>query len=48
MKKVIMMLGLFGTLLAGSISLMAGTCCDCCQGDQACCQDGCDNCACCK
>jgi len=48
MKKVIMTLGLFGTLLAGSLSLFAGDGCGCCKGDQACCKDGCDKCDCCK
>jgi hypothetical protein len=48
MKKVIMMVGLFGTLLAGSISLMAGDCCGCCKSEMACCKDGCDKCDCCK
>jgi hypothetical protein len=50
MKKVMMTLGLLTTLLAGSISLVAGDkCCGCCKDDNAaCCKDGCGDCACCK
>lgn len=43
MKKVIMMLGLFGMLLTGSFALFAGD--GCCKDDAGCCKDGC---ACCK
>ena len=48
MKKVIMIAGLFGTLLAGSLSLFAGDGCGCCKSDMACCKDGCEKCDCCK
>lgn len=43
MKKVMMTLGLFATLLISSASLFAGD--GCCKDDAGCCKDGC---ACCK
>jgi len=60
MKKVMMTVALLATLVASSISVFAvppgmsptapamSNCCDCCKGDQSCCKDGCENCACCK
>ena len=49
MKKLMMTLGLFATLLVSSVALYAGNCCGCCKSDNAaCCKDGCEKCDCCK